>query len=279
MSSSKQQIVVDSKVVAQQQNLPIDALCPVCACSLSDGSELHHCLVCLTPHHRDCWEYTGGCAIFGCRKGEVKKCSDNNLEFNSISPASVTPVDLGLMWLWGKVLSAQWIACLLAHYGVVAFGLGFAISFTFGIIIYAFPLFASLVFPIISLSTLIHLLVLVTGSIFAGAFAYLVSLVPDFALRAYFGITYPAAACSKMETAALMASRIDLSPVLVRFSTGLYRIARGLSYVCLIIPLVVLLGVVSGLSVVAVELSSLIALLIAPIVSIIPHISSLLMNT
>ena len=24
------------------------------------------CSVCNTPHHRDCWEYVGGCSIYGC---------------------------------------------------------------------------------------------------------------------------------------------------------------------------------------------------------------------
>lgn len=253
----------------QQNAVPSDALCPVCACSMSDGSELHVCSICLTPHHKDCWEYTGGCAIFGCRKGHIKKYEGNELEIVSGHSPAVTPVDLGLMWIWGKVLSAQWIACLLAHYGVVAFGLGFALSFTFGIMTYAFPLLASLIFSVVSLSTLMHSLVLVACTIFAGVFGYVASLVPDFALRAYFGITNPAAAHSKMETAKLMASRIDLSPALVSFSTGLCRIARGLSYACLLLSSIVLSGVILGFSAVSVELSALIALSIAPIVSLI----------
>ena len=28
------------------------------------------CERCETPHHADCWDYAGGCALFGCRPGE-----------------------------------------------------------------------------------------------------------------------------------------------------------------------------------------------------------------
>jgi hypothetical protein len=42
------------------------ASCRVC------GEELHNeiviCRRCQTPHHRDCWEYAGGCATYGCRE-------------------------------------------------------------------------------------------------------------------------------------------------------------------------------------------------------------------
>jgi len=24
------------------------------------------CVVCKTPHHRDCWEFVGSCSIYGC---------------------------------------------------------------------------------------------------------------------------------------------------------------------------------------------------------------------
>ena len=38
--------------------------CPVCATAIeSDGRE---CNRCRTPHHEDCWTYSGGCAIFAC---------------------------------------------------------------------------------------------------------------------------------------------------------------------------------------------------------------------
>jgi hypothetical protein len=42
--------------------------CPVCASPLDAAPR--HCPMCRTPHHRDCWEYFGGCAIYACvRRG------------------------------------------------------------------------------------------------------------------------------------------------------------------------------------------------------------------
>ena len=48
-----------------------EAICPVCGQAVADNPRL--CPRCETPHHGDCWEYTGGCAIFGCVKGELRK--------------------------------------------------------------------------------------------------------------------------------------------------------------------------------------------------------------
>jgi hypothetical protein len=39
--------------------------CPVCANPL--GIDARRCPACATPHHSDCWDYFGGCAIYGCR--------------------------------------------------------------------------------------------------------------------------------------------------------------------------------------------------------------------
>jgi hypothetical protein len=39
--------------------------CKVCGESVGDGQVIV-CSVCNTPHHRDCWEYVGGCSIYGC---------------------------------------------------------------------------------------------------------------------------------------------------------------------------------------------------------------------
>jgi hypothetical protein len=41
-------------------------VCKVC------GDEIHEqmvvCRRCKTPHHLDCWEYTGACSVYGCRE-------------------------------------------------------------------------------------------------------------------------------------------------------------------------------------------------------------------
>ncbi|MFA5142002.1 MAG: RING finger protein [Candidatus Woesearchaeota archaeon] len=42
--------------------------CPVCGDLLGD-EEITRCPLCDTPHHKECWEYTGKCAVYNCRDG------------------------------------------------------------------------------------------------------------------------------------------------------------------------------------------------------------------
>jgi len=47
--------------------------CPVCACPIeadTPDDPLEICPRCRTPHHHDCWEYNGGCAVYACRDAE-----------------------------------------------------------------------------------------------------------------------------------------------------------------------------------------------------------------
>ncbi len=41
-------------------------LCKVCGDAIVDTPWVI-CASCLTPHHRDCWEFIGACSIFGCQ--------------------------------------------------------------------------------------------------------------------------------------------------------------------------------------------------------------------
>lgn len=43
------------------------AECPVCG--EPPSGDVVQCPRCGTPHHRDCWEYTGGCALYACEDG------------------------------------------------------------------------------------------------------------------------------------------------------------------------------------------------------------------
>ncbi len=38
--------------------------CPVCASPF--GGRTTRCAKCATPHHRDCWDYAGGCSTYAC---------------------------------------------------------------------------------------------------------------------------------------------------------------------------------------------------------------------
>lgn len=44
-----------------------EACCQVCGIVVEDG-EITRCGKCGAPHHKDCWNYNGGCAIYGCKK-------------------------------------------------------------------------------------------------------------------------------------------------------------------------------------------------------------------
>jgi len=41
-----------------------DSQCPVCGEALA--ANLVYCNACRTPHHRECWEYFGGCSTYAC---------------------------------------------------------------------------------------------------------------------------------------------------------------------------------------------------------------------
>lgn len=42
-----------------------DGRCPICSAPLA-AAPLQRCDRCLAPHHRECWEYLGRCATYGC---------------------------------------------------------------------------------------------------------------------------------------------------------------------------------------------------------------------
>lgn len=57
--------VAGIEFIASDEAQVIDAaLCSVCCEVLA--SEVVFCVRCKTPHHRDCWEYSGGCSTYGC---------------------------------------------------------------------------------------------------------------------------------------------------------------------------------------------------------------------
>lgn len=55
----------DLVAAAQQGKVGKQGLCRVCGAELTD--KLMLCQRCETPHHQDCWDYNGGCAIYGCQ--------------------------------------------------------------------------------------------------------------------------------------------------------------------------------------------------------------------
>lgn len=51
-------------VAGEQAQLLEASHCGVCGDALA--SDIVVCSRCNTPHHRDCWQYTGGCSTYGC---------------------------------------------------------------------------------------------------------------------------------------------------------------------------------------------------------------------
>lgn len=51
-------------VASEQAQLLEEAKCGVCGDSLA--REIVICRRCNTPHHLECWQYTGGCSTYGC---------------------------------------------------------------------------------------------------------------------------------------------------------------------------------------------------------------------
>ena len=61
----------------------ISVKCPVCASRI--GGEVHTCERCDTPHHTDCWDYNGGCAIFACSSPEEKLFRNIEIDFEHLN--------------------------------------------------------------------------------------------------------------------------------------------------------------------------------------------------
>ena len=45
--------------------------CPVCGDVIDDTSSA--CFLCNTLHHQDCWQFNGGCAMFGCKEESIRQ--------------------------------------------------------------------------------------------------------------------------------------------------------------------------------------------------------------
>lgn len=56
---------------AIQHEEPVVATCQVCGLPPATHDSVH-CRTCGAPHHRDCWDYNGGCAIYGCREKDTR---------------------------------------------------------------------------------------------------------------------------------------------------------------------------------------------------------------
>ncbi len=113
--------------------------CPVCGSSISGAVRV--CGRCDTPHHAECWEYVGDCAIFGCRArppggnalpGAVSGGGaagvgegEGDGEVHGHLPASPAEHRLAEaasgIRIWAKLFRAQWWALVVTTVMAVAF--------------------------------------------------------------------------------------------------------------------------------------------------------------
>lgn len=82
--------------------------CPVCACSIDEEPVI--CPRCATPHHRECWDYAEGCAIFGC---DSRGWKDRALDLGAFDAM------LSRTRQWSRLFRYQWIAFALAAAAIV----------------------------------------------------------------------------------------------------------------------------------------------------------------
>lgn len=82
--------------------------CPVCACTIEEDPVT--CPRCATPHHRECWDYAEGCAIFGCDSRGWKNRALDLGAFDAM---------LSRTRQWSRLFRFQWIAFALAAVAIV----------------------------------------------------------------------------------------------------------------------------------------------------------------
>lgn len=99
--------------VAHDDPAPVrQAACPVCACPIEADPVI--CPRCSTPHHADCWEYSGGCAIFGCTRAPSLSPSSSS----SSLPAPTAELK-GRLRTWSWMYRLHW-----ATFASIGVGLG-----------------------------------------------------------------------------------------------------------------------------------------------------------
>lgn len=89
--------------------------CPVCDSTISTEDDAKECDNCKTHHHTGCWQYAGGCAIFGCREGASWESGSDNKPGNNF-----TDVDLYLINTWSWLFHIHWLTFVITGYGLTA---------------------------------------------------------------------------------------------------------------------------------------------------------------
>ena len=219
-----------------------DYTCPICGCIVADDEAQHICETCGTPHHKDCWEYAGGCAIFGCRKGVIRQETGVDHFSNTI-----TPVNLGLMRMWSWFFRIHWLTFLVTALGLLGATIGGAL---YMIMAAAATGFSYTVFSILQIVGM--LMALPAIAVPLGALAYMLLMPAAIVMRIHFhtiNLTLPSGNSSVAKS---IADRVDM-PDTVRYirilNTVLAKFAEYLLAGSLVAGLIsIVTGVVLGAS-------------------------------
>ena len=58
--------LLDSDLLLEDRGeISSEAKCQICGSAIGEGEQVS-CARCDTPHHLECWEWSGGCSIYGC---------------------------------------------------------------------------------------------------------------------------------------------------------------------------------------------------------------------
>lgn len=109
-----------------------EAHCPVCATSLSEEDTMS-CPRCETIHHRDCWDFNGTCAVYGCSILNVKAETTSTDTMNAAAgKEGLSLPDFMVIrhrfrrWFW--VVRLQWWSilwlCFVTASGFLLYALG-----------------------------------------------------------------------------------------------------------------------------------------------------------
>ena len=95
-----------------------EATCPVCGTAIEEAPQV--CSLCHTVHHTECWDYAGGCAIFGCEQNEMVK-NRKQLALKSPKEEQNFKIIKSETESWLKLAKINWTSFCLASFGMVVF--------------------------------------------------------------------------------------------------------------------------------------------------------------
>jgi hypothetical protein len=64
-------VPVGAGPVASSTSIATGAVCPICQTAIESTEAATNCPTCQTPHHQECWNEIGGCAIYGCESAHA----------------------------------------------------------------------------------------------------------------------------------------------------------------------------------------------------------------